>query len=156
MSLRTTASFRYFGARRRGPKPMRPWYFSRTSDLRSATADVPPVAHSESSKTCRARGCTLLLPNVYTNKHDKRKKSFVNYLEPSIRRGEEVYVIMENVGQFLSFTLTSPYWRPYRSHTGISGARDYPIFPYWGPLTTDRQRNSLFTKSQIENCCFQG
>ena len=34
---------------------------------------------------------------------------FVIYLEPSIRRGEEVYVKMENAGQFLSFTITSPY-----------------------------------------------
>ena len=27
--------------------------------LRSATADVPQVALSESSRTCRARGCTM-------------------------------------------------------------------------------------------------
>ena len=32
-NLWTTASFRYFGAGRSGPEPMRPWYFSRTSDI---------------------------------------------------------------------------------------------------------------------------
>ena len=32
-SLWTTASFRYFGAGRTGPEPMRSWYFSRTSDV---------------------------------------------------------------------------------------------------------------------------
>ena len=43
------------------------------------------------------------------NKHDKWRKSFVIYLEPSIRRGKEVCVIMENVGQFPSSAIASPY-----------------------------------------------
>ena len=43
------------------------------------------------------------------NKHDKWRKSFVIYLEPSIRRGKEDCVIMENVGQFPSSAIASPY-----------------------------------------------
>ena len=53
------------------------------------------------------------------------------YLEPSIRREEEVYVIMENVGSFSRSPLQA-HTRDPSGHSQVSPARGTPpIFPYW-------------------------
>ena len=47
------------------------------------------LALSESNRTCRARRLCFVVARCLTNTHDKWRKSFMIYLEPSTRRGRK-------------------------------------------------------------------
>ena len=49
-----------------------------------------------SNRTCRARRLCFVVARCLTNKHDKWRKSFMIYLEPSTRRGRKFVLCGED------------------------------------------------------------
>ena len=83
------------------------------------------------------------------------EEEFYDLLGTVDSTGKEVCVLMVNVGQFPRPPLRA-HTRDPKGHSQVSSARGASHLPILVTLTTDSQRNSVFTKTPIENCCFQG
>ena len=101
---------------------MRSWYFFRTLDV--TLGDYGRVVgRSLWVKQCRARRLCFVVARCLTNKHDKWRKSFMIYLELSIRRGRKFVLKWWRLDSFPRPPLRpytrdsiSPYWWSRRDH----------------------------------------